>query len=958
LLDLYGFEVFQVNGFEQFLINYCNERMQQYFNRQVFACEAEEYEAEGFDTDGHWRRLLGAYQLPALALLEGEANKSTGIFGVINDRSRCGFEHSKDKSEGLVDSIVASYGKHPAFCKASRNPGRVFGVRHFAGEVFYEAAQFVGKNASAHRPDIVEFLRASVSTFVQELLGSDADGSPQSGDGASEDALGRTASSAASSSSRPRKLFGKTLISTFQQEMNELSATLEARECHHVRCLRPNDEQAPLEFDDTSMLRQCRYSGLLEATRIRRQGYAHRRPLRTFAARYALLLHSHESRRLARHVLMSKAFAACSTICEAAVSGGLPPDSFRIGHTKVFLREPGLVWFETARSRLAASVVVAALKCNVAKQQFLRQRRVAIRVQAAYRGACARGVARKLRAERPRPLPPTATQVSETEERQARLSCQDAAIRAELAATKLQRFWRRQMATVHLQQTSQLSQVLSPIHAIKSSPLHARSRRQSMMVEAPSRRQSLEAPSSRQSAATREAEPEVLSMEVFSSHSEVSVATIESQTKSGGKDLRESTGQLQKENKNANRGSMPRRFQTTPMPTLLGRSPVVRSQTTVSTPQTSHRQVDLKGFTPKQRLSTPVQRVLREVSSPVMVGRDILSSSAGKRAPSARVYSNLNSPIFVEKSRDAHRSRAAMVVQRSQSAQGGRFRQSLSPVVATRSPVEAHRPFLRVDCAAASLRAASPPPVVLSPVNAGRSVVRSTRSTQTSSPLMLQRSAPSHAHGLTLAPSATGVATPTWSRQPPPLAIVAATPMPGNVPAAIATVAAPPPMVLTVQTPRRSMLTLEGFGSTGSIAPMLSRCWSSENVMSSSWVPPPVVVASPAHGCMTSYTPLAHRTHSYVPVAMPERMHSYTPTAVVCGVASEALGPVVCTTAAPEATATAVPMHMTMLLTRGRRSYVPPVVVAYAAPAAEKPTFIQVSPTAGSSGRLRKSVAI
>merc|ERR1719265_1752928 len=79
-----------------------------------------------------------------------------------------------------------------------------------------------------------------------------------------------------------RKLFGRTLISVFREELNELCSALEARQCRHVRCLRPNDEQAPLVFDDASMLRQCRYSGLLEATRIRRQGYAHRRPLRTF----------------------------------------------------------------------------------------------------------------------------------------------------------------------------------------------------------------------------------------------------------------------------------------------------------------------------------------------------------------------------------------------------------------------------------------------------------------------------------------------------------------------------------------------------------------------------------------------------------------------------------------------------------------------------------------------------
>ncbi|CAK9041573.1 Unconventional myosin ID (MyoID) (Brush border myosin IA) (BBMIA) (Myosin 1D) (Myo1D) (Myosin-IA) (MIA) (MyoIA) [Durusdinium trenchii] len=81
LLDLYGFEVFPTNGFEQFLINYCNERLQQFFNRQVFAREAEEYAAEGLDWDGHWSNCAAACQLPALALLEAHALTEFAFWG-------------------------------------------------------------------------------------------------------------------------------------------------------------------------------------------------------------------------------------------------------------------------------------------------------------------------------------------------------------------------------------------------------------------------------------------------------------------------------------------------------------------------------------------------------------------------------------------------------------------------------------------------------------------------------------------------------------------------------------------------------------------------------------------------------------------------------------------------------------------------------------------------------------
>ncbi|CAE8637114.1 unnamed protein product, partial [Polarella glacialis] len=191
--------------------------------------------------------------------------------------------------------------------------------------------------------------------------------------------------------SRPgRKLFGRTLISVFQQELNELCTTLEARQCRHVRCLRPNDEQKPLIFDDVSMLRQCRYSGLLEATRIRKMGYAHRRPLRAFAARYAVLLTDREAKRSARNVHADLAAQACGTICQVATTRGVDTEDVRIGLTKVFLRESALNWLEAARSNMAASVITALMKGSVTRLAFRRSCAAVVRMQAFARGCAAR----------------------------------------------------------------------------------------------------------------------------------------------------------------------------------------------------------------------------------------------------------------------------------------------------------------------------------------------------------------------------------------------------------------------------------------------------------------------------------------------------------------------------------------------------------------------------------------
>eukprot|EP00435_Cladocopium_sp_Y103_P011537 s1132_g3.t1 len=318
----------------------------------------------------------------------------------------------------LAETLGVTCASHVAFCRASgRDSSRLFGVKHFAGQVFYEAADFVRKNASAHRPDICAFLREHGGDFVREMLSDDA-----------RDAVPR----------RGRKLFGRTLIDIFQQELNELCSTLEARDCRHIRCLRPNDEQKPLVFDDASMLRQCRYSGLLEATRIRRQGFAHRRSLTNFAARYASLLVSPEARKEARSHAKDLT-ASCKAISEVATAGGVSAEDVRIGHSKVFMREPALAWLEGKRSALAQLLLSTALRGHVLRRRFLQLRRNILRLQAMMRGAAARRRAASLRQ---RLAEERAIQLAAQQEAAA----QARALIREDAAVQLQSYWRSRRA--------------------------------------------------------------------------------------------------------------------------------------------------------------------------------------------------------------------------------------------------------------------------------------------------------------------------------------------------------------------------------------------------------------------------------------------------------------------------------------------------------------------------------
>ncbi|CAJ1341140.1 unnamed protein product [Effrenium voratum] len=242
---------------------------------------------------------------------------------------------------------------------------------------------------------------------------------------------------------RGRKLFGRTLINIFQQELNELCATLEARDCRHVRCLRPNDEQKPLVFDDPSMLRQCRYSGLLEATRIRRQGFAHRRSLVNFTLRYIMLLPT-QVRQGVRRADAKDALAWCTAISEVAVQHGVCPEDVQVGHSKVFMRESALVWLESRRSALAAAVVSAALKGHLARRRFLRLCAAVVRLQAFARGCAARQIAANLLVER-------RAQLAEKAAARARALIQ------EDAALQLQSYWRSRQVRQELARRVELA---------------------------------------------------------------------------------------------------------------------------------------------------------------------------------------------------------------------------------------------------------------------------------------------------------------------------------------------------------------------------------------------------------------------------------------------------------------------------------------------------------------------
>jgi myosin-5 len=290
VLDIFGFESFTVNSFEQLCINYCNEALQQQFNRFVFKLEQEEYDREGIE----WAFISFPDNQDVLDLIE---RRREGILSILDDQCRvatcsdasfCRAVHDKCKDHGR---FVASMAQRSSLS---------FTVHHYAGPVTYDTRFFLEKNKDELPKETTELLTASSLPFISYL-----------GDLLSEkpdvNASQRPASPASSVSSystvRPgvspivkkqytrgsSSLLRESVGSQFSYQLKELRRRIDATTPHYVRCLKPNDDLVPDRFDPHVIADQLRCAGVLEVIRVSRVGFPHRFCHDAFTKRYGLL---------------------------------------------------------------------------------------------------------------------------------------------------------------------------------------------------------------------------------------------------------------------------------------------------------------------------------------------------------------------------------------------------------------------------------------------------------------------------------------------------------------------------------------------------------------------------------------------------------------------------------------------------------------------------------------------
>ncbi|XP_056134033.1 unconventional myosin-Va [Lampris incognitus] len=370
VLDIYGFETFDRNSFEQFCINYANEKLQQQFNMHVFQLEQEEYVREELA----WSRIEFIDNQPCISLIEGQL----GLLDLLDEECRMPKGSDESWARKLYDQHQS--GKpHPCFCKP-RMSNTAFIVLHFADMVQYECDGFLGKNRDTVFEEPINILRASQSELVAELFQQ-----VSTGDSVSMS----LANGSIRSGKRAHREHKLTVGFQFRQSLQLLMDTLNSTTPHYVRCIKPNDLKQPFVFDPRRAVQQLRACGVLETIRISAAGYPSRWTYEEFFGRYRVLLRGHQCQEESK--------ASCQRVLLELIPD---PEQYCFGKTKVFFRAGQVAVLERLRSeRLwAAGVVIQSwVKGWLARVRYTRTRWATLTIQRYCRGALARRLALILR---------------------------------------------------------------------------------------------------------------------------------------------------------------------------------------------------------------------------------------------------------------------------------------------------------------------------------------------------------------------------------------------------------------------------------------------------------------------------------------------------------------------------------------------------------------------------------
>uniref|UniRef100_A0A8C3DNJ7 Myosin IE n=3 Tax=Corvus moneduloides TaxID=1196302 RepID=A0A8C3DNJ7_CORMO len=334
VLDIYGFEIFQKNGFEQFCINFVNEKLQQIFIELTLKAEQEEYVQEGI----RWTPIEYFNNKIVCDLIENKVNPP-GIMSILDDVCATMHAVGEGADQTLLQKLQMQIGTHEHF--NSWNQG--FIIHHYAGKVSYDMDGFCERNRDVLFMDLIELMQSSDLPFIKALFPENLQ----------VDKKGRPT----------------TAGSKIKKQANDLVGTLMKCTPHYIRCIKPNETKKSRDWEESRVKHQVEYLGLKENIRVRRAGYAYRRVFKKFLQRYAILTKATwpswkgEEKQGVLHLLQSV---------------NMDPDQYQLGKSKVFIKAPeSLFLLEEMRERKYdgyARAIQKAWRKYTARKKYVQMR--------------------------------------------------------------------------------------------------------------------------------------------------------------------------------------------------------------------------------------------------------------------------------------------------------------------------------------------------------------------------------------------------------------------------------------------------------------------------------------------------------------------------------------------------------------------------------------------------------
>ncbi|XP_008200294.1 unconventional myosin IC [Tribolium castaneum] len=363
ILDIYGFEIFEKNSFEQLCINFCNEKLQQLFIELTLKSEQEEYLKEGIE----WQNVEYFDNKVICDLIE---EKHKGLIAFMDEECLRPGDSSDMTMLNKLDKNL-SYHKHfishkKADVKLQKIMGRdEFRLIHYAGAVTYNVKGFLEKNNDLLFRDLRETMSKSSNNVIQSVFLKEEQQSKK----------------------RPN-----TAITQFKNSLNNLMHILMDKEPSYIRCIKPNGDKRSGVFDEELVRHQVTYLGLMENLRVRRAGFAYRREYGLFLERYKCL-----SKQTWPKYIGNPKDGVQILVCAL----GYEADEYKMGKTKIFIRYPKTLFYTEdafqAKKHDLAALIQAAWKGLVQRRKYKKMKEASVIMQKYVRMFIAKCRARKRR---------------------------------------------------------------------------------------------------------------------------------------------------------------------------------------------------------------------------------------------------------------------------------------------------------------------------------------------------------------------------------------------------------------------------------------------------------------------------------------------------------------------------------------------------------------------------------